>query len=150
MTVPRQKRSRGKAAARHPDAGNGVLLATGDHAAFITGVLAAAADMFRWRGEGLVKFAERAPETSKQLGPAIKAAQQNMTDAGCWLIATADAIGRALDMPDEDPVARLNSDTLEEAIEAFGRYCEMQVRGRGAFQELVAAAMLETQPMGRA
>lgn len=141
---------RSQAPARQPVTGNGELLASNAAAAFVVSVLVAAAGVFRQKGEGLVSFAEGAPSALKRLRPAVKAAKQDMLDAGCWLVATADAIERALIMPGEPPVVLVNSDVLDEAIDAFGEFCKLQTRGPATFQALIDEALRWVRPKGRA
>ena len=126
------------------------LLASGAAAAFLTGVLAAAAETFRWRGETLALFVKRPPDVPKGLQPAVKSAMRQVGEMARALIATADAIERALQMTAESPVAMLDVDVLEEARRAFAGYCDAEQRGTATFQALLDGVLARTRPAGRA
>lgn len=119
-------------------------------AAFLTGVLAAAAEQFRRRGNGLVLFAEQSPEAPAALQSAVEGARQNTIDAGCWLIATADAIDNALTMTPDDPVAVLNASGLDAAVAAFEKYVEVRERGAGLYQAVLETALCRARSKGTA
>ena len=131
-------------------AADGGFFTSGREVAFLTGVLGAAAEHFRWRGNTLMAFAQTAPEAPRNLQGAVRAAQRNMVEAGQALVKTAEAIDKALTMTPEDPAAQLDVLALETAVDAFADYCAVHERGTAIYQSLLEQTLMAASPRGRA
>ena len=139
----------GKAASA-PDRGNSDLIASGDDAAFVTGVLAAAAITWRSHGQFLIKHAKRMPRVRSGIKSELRAARRSMQEQGQALVSAADALDHALRMPASSRIATLNADKMQEAIQCFGQYVAAQERGAAVFQSIIGAALAGTPVAGHA
>ncbi len=101
---------------------------SGIEVAFFTRCIAEAARPFRNRGETLGEIAERSLPLPPQIRPQASDARAAMAEVARALIVTADAIDRALEMPDDSDLAFLDLEKLQAAVDAFYAYANAEAR----------------------